>query len=238
MLKFFKHIRKNLLMENKPGKYIKYAIGEILLVVIGILIALQINNWNEARKEGIEEQKILKALNSDFKYNKVELQQNIKETNQTVVKTNNVLKVFQIDTPIDRKTSDSLINRLFSFSTFHPSDGTLNEVINSGRLKILKNDELRDKLSNWNSLVLDVTEDETYMRNFIDKYIEPVQIESASYVRNSRLSRSSQHWFKNASFENIVAKLNGMARYQVKLYKSLDKEVDEIIALIESSVYD
>ena len=47
MIKFFRKIRQNLLMENKTGKYFKYAIGEIVLVVIGILIALQINNWNE-----------------------------------------------------------------------------------------------------------------------------------------------------------------------------------------------
>jgi hypothetical protein len=50
MIKFFRKIRQNLLMENKTGKYFKYAIGEIILVVIGILIALQINNWNENRK--------------------------------------------------------------------------------------------------------------------------------------------------------------------------------------------
>jgi hypothetical protein len=50
MIKFFRKIRQNLLMENKTGKYFKYAIGEIVLVVIGILIALQINNANENRK--------------------------------------------------------------------------------------------------------------------------------------------------------------------------------------------
>jgi len=51
MIKFFRKIRQNLLMENKTKKYFKYAIGEIILVVIGILIAVQINNWNENRKE-------------------------------------------------------------------------------------------------------------------------------------------------------------------------------------------
>tara|TARA_R110002073_G_scaffold108336_3_gene243419 strand:+ start:87084 stop:87839 length:756 start_codon:yes stop_codon:yes gene_type:complete len=51
MIKFFRHIRKSLLMENKTSKYFKYAIGEIVLVVIGILIALQINNANDTRKE-------------------------------------------------------------------------------------------------------------------------------------------------------------------------------------------
>ena len=54
MIKFFRHIRKSLLEENKMGKYFKYAIGEIILVVIGILIALQINNWNEGIKDRIK----------------------------------------------------------------------------------------------------------------------------------------------------------------------------------------
>ena len=59
MIKFFRHIRQNLIMENKTSKYFKYAIGEIVLVVIGILIALQINNWNENRKNNLWEQQFL-----------------------------------------------------------------------------------------------------------------------------------------------------------------------------------
>ncbi|MFT6995454.1 MAG: hypothetical protein ACJA1P_002199 [Maribacter sp.] len=49
MIKFFRHIRKQLLSENKFSKYMLYAIGEIALVMIGILLALQVNNWNEAK---------------------------------------------------------------------------------------------------------------------------------------------------------------------------------------------
>lgn len=62
MLKFFRRIRQNLLVENKFRKYTLYAIGEIFLVVIGILIALQINTWNEKRKSNLKELKILKDL--------------------------------------------------------------------------------------------------------------------------------------------------------------------------------
>lgn len=63
MIKFFRKIRQSLLMENKTGKYFKYAIGEIVLVVIGILIALQINNWNQNRIEN----KAIKAYLISFK---------------------------------------------------------------------------------------------------------------------------------------------------------------------------
>ena len=62
MIKFFRKIRQNLLMENKTGQYFKYAIGEILLVIIGILIALQINNWNELNKTEAFELKMLNEI--------------------------------------------------------------------------------------------------------------------------------------------------------------------------------
>mgnify|MGYP000188649675 CR=1 FL=1 len=69
MIKFFRKIRYNLMNENKTGKYFKYAIGEIILVVIGILIALSINNWNEGRKNDRKEalliKNIIEDLNSD-----------------------------------------------------------------------------------------------------------------------------------------------------------------------------
>ena len=66
MIKFFRKIRQNLLSEGKTGKYLKYAVGEILLVVIGILIALGINNWNESRKQDLEENRILEMLLKDL----------------------------------------------------------------------------------------------------------------------------------------------------------------------------
>ena len=69
MIKFFRRIRQKLLSENRFSKYLIYAIGEIVLVVIGILIALQINNWNEKRKASIEGLVLLNNIYDDLKYN-------------------------------------------------------------------------------------------------------------------------------------------------------------------------
>src|SRR6056300_1305278 len=73
MIKFFRHIRQNLLMENKTGepalpagRYLKYAIGEIILVVIGILIALQVNNWNTYRNKKEQVVHYSKLLTEDI----------------------------------------------------------------------------------------------------------------------------------------------------------------------------
>ena len=62
MIKFFRKIRQDLLRDNKIGDYLKYAVGEIVLVVIGILIALSINNWNESRKNDLEQALLVLSL--------------------------------------------------------------------------------------------------------------------------------------------------------------------------------
>ena len=74
MIKFFRHIRRNLLETGKTGKYFKYAIGEIALVMIGILLALQVNTWNEGRKLKNEEQELLTNLSMSFKSKLSELE--------------------------------------------------------------------------------------------------------------------------------------------------------------------
>ncbi len=72
MIKFFRHIRQKLFRENRISKYVLYAIGEILLVVIGILIALQINNWNENRKLVDQENKILNELHANLRADSID----------------------------------------------------------------------------------------------------------------------------------------------------------------------
>lgn len=73
MLKFFRRIRQKLLQENRFSKYLLYAIGEIVLVMIGILLALQVNNWNEGKKAKANEIKLLKELRKDVAFSVTEL---------------------------------------------------------------------------------------------------------------------------------------------------------------------
>lgn len=237
MIKFFRKIRHRLLTENKFSKYLLYAIGEIVLVVIGILIALSINNWNENRKEITQEQKILKAIYSDFSFNQLEIDQNIEETKRTVAGTDRALELFQrANKDINMATADNALRTLMSFSTFHPSEGALNDLINAGHLNIIKNDSLRDKLSNWNSLVVDVVEDEGYLLEFINKYVEPVKLDAIPYNTSSRFKRNPVDYFNDPRFENIVSRLNALANYQIRLYASLKIEITEIQQMLQKEI--
>ncbi|MEP0133390.1 MAG: DUF6090 family protein [Eudoraea sp.] len=74
MINFFRRIRRKLADDNKPLKYMRYAIGEIVLVVVGILIALSINNWNQNRLNQLDKKEILSKLQIEFQANKNILQ--------------------------------------------------------------------------------------------------------------------------------------------------------------------
>ena len=77
MINFFRKIRKQLADDNKPLKEVEIAVGEILLVVVGILIALSINNWNEERKDRDKEQKVLETLSDNLERNSVILREGL-----------------------------------------------------------------------------------------------------------------------------------------------------------------
>ena len=80
MIKLFRNIRQNLLAEGKTSRYLKYAIGEIILVVIGILIALSINNWNENRKERLLERRYLYDLRADLQKDSLAINDMLKQS--------------------------------------------------------------------------------------------------------------------------------------------------------------
>ena len=165
MIKFFRKIRYNLMEQNKTGKYLKYAIGEIVLVVIGILIALQINNWNTAQKDIAKEQQILLSLQEEFKQNIKELtfdhQVNLSSINAVVTLLN-----FDVNVDFDTKTVDSLLGQTFNFATFDARLGVINDISSSGNLELIRDAKLRYTLNQWTGELSDYAEDIIVRRDY------------------------------------------------------------------------
>ncbi|MCF1193124.1 DUF6090 family protein [Mangrovimonas sp. AS39] len=157
MIKFFRKIRQNLLSEGKTGKYLKYAIGEIILVVIGILIALQINNWNEDKKERKEENQALVSLHDEFIQSRELFVSNQRHSKKVFDGMQNLLEILD-SKRINEKSIDSIYHYLntssWSSSTFNPSRGIVNSLVNSGKLNIISNDKLKSQLIQWNDQVI------------------------------------------------------------------------------------
>ena len=143
---------------NNVNKYILYAIGEIVLVVIGILIALSINNWNETNKVNDTELIYLNALHDEFSNNLKEVER-VMELNQRNLKIAHTLldKMGTDDPDLTEKVFDSLMYRtILAEIQYRPSPGTLIELINSGNLGIISNRELRLKLASWDGILTSV----------------------------------------------------------------------------------
>ena len=172
MIKFFRKIRQNLLSEGKTGKYLKYALGEIILVVLGILIALQINNWNENRKDRIQETAILNNLKKDFKSAIKEFQalNDLRYNAISSMKT-----IYEVDANKVKSSStnylDSLISKTMTAPTFNNQSGSLNVLLTSGKIDLISNQELKEQLIEWPGDVADMTEDEiTHSKLHTSKY--------------------------------------------------------------------
>ncbi len=162
MIKFFRKIRQNLLSENKFSKYFIYAIGEIILVVIGILIALAINNKNENRVIKEKEQTYLNGLRDEFQASKIKLVELIKVNKRNYNGAKQIIEYIsqKNNPPTEMQFSELLYNTFSNDISFNPNNSLLYEIINSGALKDISNTELRRHLTTWISSIEDISNQE------------------------------------------------------------------------------
>lgn len=154
MIKFFRKIRQNLIMENKTSKYFKYAAGEIVLVVIGILIALQINNWNENRKINNQETVYLQDLKNDITFDIETLNARVANNNLMVHNIDTILTLISSKKKFTEQDETLLANMtltLFGESYFIPEKGTINQIQSSSSGSFIKNKTLRDLIFRYYS---------------------------------------------------------------------------------------
>ena len=174
MLKFFRSLRKNLISESKTTKYFKYAIGEILLVVIGILLALQINNWNQNRQDRLQEQEILGQLLNEYDNNLNQLHQKMEIRNVVVKSSLKLLNYRNTDKQsIDADSFNLHVSRFITRPTFDPELGVTNELTSSGKLYLITNPQLRNYITSFPSLLSELTEEERVAFNNVEDRILP-----------------------------------------------------------------
>lgn len=171
MIKFFRHIRKKLVGKNRFSKYLIYAIGEIVLVVIGILIALQINNWNELQKTESLRIALLKNL-------KLDLESDLRRlavTNRFLEdRKKNATTVFtyleQVPKEIDSIKTLLALERSGYAHTFNPPMPTYNEMKGSGNLTLLKSQKLKNTLASYETFIYNNKKIEDRYANLMTEY--------------------------------------------------------------------
>lgn len=253
MIKFFRKIRQQLFSENKFSKYLIYAIGEIFLVVIGILIALQINTWNQDRITLEKEQIYLKSLKNEFENNlqilETEIKRNQENRNAAIQIAN------QIDDPNPKFTSQQLsqlIASSFAYDVeYKPSSAVLNELVSSGSMKDISNDSLKIKLAEWESMlgkikgqerilitdrvkVLNKVSQNTSMRAVFD---DTGISEDFLNLKKGKREFDNLSLLKSRDFENdlllFIATNTSTGR---QAYRQAKIEIEQIIQLLENEL--
>ncbi|MGB3145780.1 MAG: DUF6090 family protein, partial [Maribacter sp.] len=152
MLKFFRKIRQKLLEEHKTSKYLLYAIGEIALVMIGILLALQVNNWNENNKDRKTEKVVLTDLHTEFQNNLIKLKSNkvqYEESKKAIQLLTSLIGASKTD--LENHNLDSLLAKSIDVFDYRPTQNTLTEILASGKLNLITATDLKTELFKWSA---------------------------------------------------------------------------------------
>ncbi len=237
-------------MENKTGKYFKYAIGEIVLVVIGILIALQINNWNENRKVQALEKDYLIGLKKEFEYNLEELEYYININERSMNAISEIFKLSGPNANIDTINYDKyhkLIITAIGYSLqYDISSGVLEDLISSGNLNTLSNESLKASISQWKQLLKQIQRNQEKSldtRNFIfgnfslfdGRNMMPLYMDEPS--GKSKFKNTSLLFLKDKSYENKLASYKGTSFYIQKYGYLPLKEINlKIIDIINQDI--
>ncbi|SIO01600.1 DUF6090 family protein [Algoriphagus halophilus] len=172
MISFFRKIRQKLLSQNRVTRYLVYALGEILLVVIGILIALQINNWNESRKDGAYELEMLSEINREL-LSEIEDKQSALNIFIMAERSLNELLNMRIDNEYPRDSLEQHLNNLGTVGLFFPySDGAY-EALKSGGVDKIQNEKLRNdliRLYSYNFKLMSIYVNELARPDMLEKF--------------------------------------------------------------------
>ena len=252
MIKLFRKVRQNLLMENKTSKYFKYAIGEIILVVIGILFALQINTWNESRKAQNEEIKILMALLSDFETSKtrikktMSMQQKALNHGATLInihERHDIKEIKYFDTHLD--SLDKLVVYGKSWYRAEPVTGAYNALISAGKIDLIKNETLRHLLAQFAADLESGFEDQQTSMNLLHELTKMssdilLKITGDKYRKNSNLNPRTRDslvvaetFFTNDSFFGLLLAKSYDEDNRLRRQQSMLDQTNSILEILD-----
>lgn len=253
MIKFFRKIRKNLVVQNKTSKYFKYAIGEIILVVIGILIALQINNWNSKRIQNINQLQLSKRLLQETKRNIIDFNT---QKNTALKSKSSILSVLHlIDenySKVNRKVLDSLIFNILVTPGFDFNLSVLNEALSTGQVANFDNDTLKNILYSIPTKLNDVTNREKTILDDSNENLIPLIYDHTSLrqidfvfsgfgekIGKSKLKETDNRvLLRMRRFENVIDNQYYLFSRLTQEYDKMEISLEVLEKLLEKEITD
>ncbi len=241
MMKIFRNIRQKLASENKTAAYLRYALGEILLVVIGILIALQVNSWHQHLLDQREAENIKANLHEEFTENRALLNTSRSEFKKSIASSLVLINLVGASrSELEKHNLDSLFYFSFESASYLPSDNSLQDILQSGRLHLISDKALRENLLFWSASMkrLKNTDDNSsdWVTNHMIPYLLPYMSfrEMDRYGNNpgggkSRLRTDYYPLFQKLDFENMLDEFLYLQKSEIDLLNDIEKIQEKII---------
>lgn len=246
MLKFFRRIRRKLINEGNLKRYLIYAIGEILLVMIGILLALQVNNWNEGRRNYKGETIALIELRNEFDSNYKSFLRVLDQKNKAQEELYAYLSLLS-DNSKTTSQKAKIERGQVAIISWDSGNAVLNSLLSTGNIEYIKNDSLKYLLHDWNKVIYGFDEHAITYKDIVselynyEKLKHPIRMVNEgkwSYIKHSNLELQE---FREAIVDDfryhnlLINCVNGLD-IQIREGANLKKKFNQIRHLLDKEI--
>jgi hypothetical protein len=233
VMKLFRKIRQSLLDSGNLKRYLVYAIGEILLIMIGVLLAFQVNKWNEKRNnkkaEVVYYQNIKRQLHEDMGI----ISRNLDYNNLYMEQFDQATQIIEAN---DRSKTDTLVKislNLFRYSDFHRASNIYETIVNSGQIKLLHNHQIIDGLQRLEEIYVYINKMEDIHLDIIKLIVLPDLIKTIEFSSRQAKSPGELYSFE---FKNRFTILVDIMKEKNEVYNQAINKINEITELIDKEL--
>lgn len=234
-MRLFRYRRTKNLSVERFGRYLLYALGEIVLVVIGILIALNLNERKAEADERKAEMTYLRRFQGEIEQNLEELERVVAETGRVLVVVDSILDIsLGRIPPIDRERFWELSGSVLEYTIFHSEESTIEDLLGSGQLNIIRNERIRETFATWRSGLISIRTLEGDFKKVFDQliayYNANLPIYKYNYNNRSQIISGADMAFllSDREFLNLINYLTFPAS---GLHREYQKKRDELMAV-------
>ncbi|MFC2147302.1 DUF6090 family protein [Bacteroidota bacterium] len=232
-MKLFQGIRQQFIQESNVKKYLLYAIGEILLVMIGITLAFQVDNWNVSREKKIAEIRTYENIRDQIIGDKELIQNQIDHNNYYMAQFENARKIIMANDRTQMDTLGVIVRNLTNYSDFDREGNIYETLVNSGEIQLLRNQRIVDRIR--------VLEQRYNYINRMESIHYDVMIDYAARSITSVINIASAEVIKpelifTNEFQNLIFLLVQIMQEKDNTYLSAINKIDEILALIDEEL--
>lgn len=232
-MKLFRNVRQGFVEQGNVKKYIPYAIGEILLVMIGILLAFQVSTWNDNRIKKNNEKIYYQNIKDQISDDKILIQNQIQYNNLFLNQYRYANKIIEKN---EREKSDTLgviIKNLINYSDFDRKGAVYETMVNSGEIKLLKNIEIINLIRSLEERYNYVNRIEDIHKNAVLNFAAPSIAELIKFSNNKIMNIDEVYAFK---MQNLVLIMIRISEEKNEIYSSAISYIDATLELLDEEL--